>query len=317
MVNQEVKGAADTLTAADFRPVGQDIAAAEAISRPSITYWKDAWMRLRKNRVAFCSLLLIILYIGFAVVVPLVSPYDHFTNDSGAMNLAPSAAHPFGTDDLGRDLFVRVWRGARVSLVIAFIATVLNTLMGIIIGGISGYVGGKLDMVIMRGLDVLNGIPNIILSIMIMLVLGQGLLPIIIALVIVGWIGTARIVRGQVLQLKEHEFVAAARVMGISHLQIYKRHILPNITGLLITSMTFAIPTAIFSEAFLSYIGLGIASPECSLGLLAKSGSVYFKLFPYQLFFPAAAISLLMLAFSLLGDGLRDALDPNLRGFEK
>ena len=306
----------DTVRTEDFEHVGANISSTETISRPSISYWKDAWMRLKKNRVAFLCLIVIILYILCAIFFPLLSPYDYYTNDSSAMHQFPSWNHPFGTDDLGRDLFVRVWRGARVSLVIGIVATILNTFVGVVVGGISGYVGGKLDMFIMRALDVLNGIPNIILSLLIMLMLGQGLLPIIIALVIVGWVGTARIVRGQVLQIKELEFVAAARVMGIDHFSIYRRHILPNITGLLITSMTMAIPAAIFSEAFLSYIGLGIAPPECSLGLLARSGSTYFKLYPYQLIFPALAISILMLAFSLLGDGLRDALDPNLRGYE-
>ncbi len=304
------------LTKEDFDYKGPDVAATESLARPSVTYWKDAWLRLRKNKIAFTALVVIVLYILGAIVFPEIRPYDYYSNDALSMNMSPTSEHWFGTDDLGRDLFVRVWRGARVSLAIGVIATLLNTLTGVIVGGIAGYKGGHVDMLVMRTLDVLNGIPNLILAIMIMLVLGQGLIPIILSLIVVGWIGTARIVRGQVLQIKEQDFVAAARVMGISHITIYFRHILPNITGLLITSMTFAIPQAIFTEAFLSYIGLGIASPECSLGLLAKSGSIYFKLYPYQLIFPAVAISILMLAFSLLGDGLRDALDPSLRGYD-
>lgn len=306
----------DKIDASKFRRVGKNTESMETISRPALTYWQDVWRRIKENRVAFIGLIIIIVYIIFAIVGPAMSAYDYQSMDSSRKNEFVSSDHWFGTDELGRDLWTRVWRGARVSLSIGFIATLLNTVIGGLIGGIAGYYGGAVDMIIMRIVDVLYGIPYIIVAILVMVVMGTGIAPLIIAMIIVGWIGSARFVRGEILKLKEQDFVAAAKVLGVSDLTIIVKHIIPNIMGLIITNLTMAVPSAIFSEAFLSYIGLGIAPPECSWGLLAKYGVRMLRIHPYQLFIPAFFICTTMLAMNLLGNGLRDALDPRMRGTE-
>lgn len=299
-----------------FKTIGKNIEKMEAISRPNLTYWRDAWRRIKQNRVAFLGLLIIIVYIILAIIGPMISGYDYREINSSKMNQFVSSEHWFGTDELGRDLWTRVWRGARVSLSIGLISTLLNTVIGGLVGGISGYYGGKLDLILMRFIDVMYGIPYLIVSILVMVVLGPGITSLIIAMVIVGWIGTARFVRGEVLKLKEQDFVAAAKVLGVSDINIIIKHIIPNIMGLIITNLTMAVPRAIFNEAFLSYIGLGIAPPECSWGVLAKSGVKMIRIHAYQLFIPSFFICTTMLALNLLGDGLRDVLDPKLRGTE-
>ena len=304
------------IEASRFEHIGKDQGEMEQITRPNLSYWQDAWRRIKKNKVAFCSLLLILLYVLLAIFAPMLSQYGFAEVDSSHMNEFFSAQHWLGTDSLGRDLWVRTWRGARVSLSIGFIAAVLNACIGAVIGGVSGYYGGKLDMVIMRIIDVLYGIPSLIVTILVMVVLGSGIPSLIVALIIVGWIGTARFVRGEVLRLKEQDFVSAAKVLGVSNLKIIIKHIIPNIMGLIITNLTMAVPNAIFREAFLSYIGLGIAPPECSWGILAKEGVKMLRIKAYQLFVPAFFICTTMLALNFLGDGLRDALDPKLRGTE-
>lgn len=299
-----------------FVRVGKNVEKMEAISRPNLTYWKDAWRRIKKNKVAFAGLVIIIVYVFLAIFGPMMSKYGYTEIDSSRMNQFVSSEHWFGTDELGRDLWTRIWRGARVSLSIGFIATILNTVIGGLVGGVSGYYGGVLDSVIMRIIDIMYGIPYLIVSILVMVVMGQGITSLIVAMVIVGWIGTARFVRGEILRLKEQDFVAAAKVLGVGDFVIIVKHIIPNVMGLIITNLTMAVPKAIFNEAFLSYIGLGIAPPECSWGILAKSGAKMLRIYPYQLFIPSFFICTTMLALNLLGDGLRDALDPKLRGTE-
>ncbi|WP_425448227.1 ABC transporter permease [Dethiothermospora halolimnae] len=218
-----------------------------------------------------------------------------------------------GSDDLGRDVLVRVIYGARISLLIAFIATIVNFFIGILYGGISGYAGGKVDNIMMRIVDIISTVPLMLYVILLMVVLGSGLKPIIIALGSVYWVQMARIVRGQVLSLKEEEYVMSARVIGASHFRILLRHLLPNAMGPIIVSMTMMIPRAIFVEAFLSFIGLGVSAPKASWGTLANDALASLRSYPYQLFSPAIAICITMLAFNFLGDGLRDALDPRLR----
>lgn len=304
------------LNRTEFKVVGKNIEKMESITRPNLTYWADAWRRIKKNNVAFISLLVIVLYILMAIFAPMLSKYEYTAIDSSKMNQFISSEHWFGTDELGRDLWVRVWRGARVSLTIGFVATIMNTVVGGLIGGISGYYGGTLDSFIMRFIDVMYGIPRLIVQILMMVVLRPGIEALIIAMCITGWIGTARFVRGEIYRLKEQDFVAAAKVLGVSDFTIIIRHLIPNIIGLIITNLTMAVPSAIFSEAFLSYIGLGIAPPECSWGVLTKTGVKMLRVYPYQLFIPAFFICSTMLALNLLGDGLRDALDPKLRGTE-
>lgn len=298
-----------------FTVVGNDIENYNTITRPSLTYWQDAWMRLKKNKVAMLGLSIIVLYIIMAIIGPYLNSMDYRTTDSTATDQLPSLKHWFGTDSLGRDLWVRLWLGARVSLTIGFAVTLLNQFIGIIIGGISGYFGGTLDMIIMRIIDVLYGIPSLIVAILVMMVRGgSGMTSLIIAMVIIGWIGSARFVRGQVLQLKNQEFVLASKVLGASSMRIIMKHLIPNMMGLLITNITMAIPGAIFGEAFLSYIGIGIQPPDTSWGQLAQAGSQTFRVYPWEMFLPSFFISTTMLSLNLLGDGLRDALDPKMRG---
>lgn len=306
----------ETISKDKFRIIGKNSERLESISRPNLSYWQDAWRRIRRNKVAFFSLALVVLYVLLAVFAPILSRHTMAAQNADAMNQFSSKEYWFGTDSLGRDLWVRVWMGARVSLSIGFIATLINTVVGSLIGGIAGYYGGKVDMIIMRIVDVIYGIPSLIVTILVMVVLGPGIQSLIIAMIIVGWIGTCRVVRGEVLKQKEQDFVAAAKVLGVSNFKIIVKHILPNIMGILITNLTLAIPNAIFQEAFLSYIGLGISPPNSSWGILAKEGTKMLRVAPHELFIPAFFICTTMLALNLLGDGLRDAFDPKLRGTE-
>ena len=286
---------------------------AERIVRPCLTYWQDAWIRLRKNKIAMLGICLLTLYVVMSILGPRVGAYDFKAIDENQMDQAPSALHWFGTDTLGRDLWARVWVGARVSLSIGFLAASLNALIGVCIGGIAGHFGGKTDMVIMRFIDVVSGIPYLIVAILVMVALGEGISPLIIAMIIIGWVGSARLVRGQILQLKNQEYVLAARKLGASDARIIFRHLIPNTIGLILTNVTMAVPYAIFTEAFLSYIGLGVQPPNASWGLLARYGAQNFRFAPWQLFIPSFFICTTMLSLYLLGDGLRDALDPKLR----
>lgn len=286
---------------------------ADRMTRPSLSYWSDAWRRFRGNKVAMVSSVILLIIILMAIFQPMFSPYDYDTNDLFAINQAPSAAHIFGTDDLGRDIFVRCWEGARVSLAIAFVVAVLNGTIGILYGGIAGYFGGLADNVMMRFCELIASIPQMLWVVLLILIMKPGVLPIIIAIAVTGWIGMARLFRGQVFQLKESEFVMASRTMGAGSLWIILKHLLPNAMSPIIISMANAIPGAIFSEAFLSYIGLGIPLPMASWGVLASNGANKLLSYPYQLFFPALLICITMLCFNLMGDGLRDALDPRMR----
>ncbi len=295
---------------------GKDLKEMETISRPSLTFWQDAWRRFRKNKTAMLGLFIIVLYAVLAIFAPMVSPYKFSATDSSAMNALPSLQHLFGCDSVGRDQWTRVWMGARVSLSIGLVSALVNMCVGAVIGGLCGYYGGKLDMIVMRIVDILYGIPSLIITILVMMVLGKGVIALVVALCIVGWIGTCRFVRGEVYRLKEQDFVLAAKVMGVSDIVIILRHIIPNILGMMITNMCMAIPGAIFQEAFLSYIGVGIAAPNCSWGVLAKEGIQYLRIYPHEILIPALIICSTMLALNLLGDGLRDAVDPRLRGTE-
>lgn len=219
----------------------------------------------------------------------------------------------FGSDEFGRDMFTRLWEGGRVSFLIAFISVFMTIIMGIVYGGISGYVGGKTDIIMMRVIEVLMSVPSMLYIILLLTVMDPGLLPIILVLAFTSWMGTARLIRGEVLRLKHSEYVMAAETLGAGPIRIISKHLLPNTMGPLIVNMTMMIPSMIFSEAFLSYIGLGVPVPFASWGVLINSGAKIFTQTPHQLFVPAIALSLAMLAFNILGDGLRDALDPKLR----
>ena len=286
---------------------------ADKMSRPSLTYWSDAWRRFRGNKVAMVSAVILILIIGMAIFQPMFSKYTYDQQDWFAINQSPSADHWFGTDELGRDIFVRCWEGARVSLMIAFIVAILNGTIGILYGGIAGYFGGVADNLMMRFCELIASIPQMLWVVLLILIMKPGVFPIILAIAATGWIGMARLFRGQVFSLKESEFVMASRTMGAGSLHIILKHLLPNAMSPIIISMANVIPSAIFSEAFLSYIGLGVPLPTASWGVLASDGANKLLSYPYQLLFPSLLICITMLCFNLMGDGLRDALDPRMR----
>lgn len=302
----------------EFTWVGQDAGKMEGISRPSISYWKDAMGRLKKSKIAVACIAVLVIITLLAIVMPMISPYtvseQHLTHtNKGFFFQADGHMHLFGTDDLGRDIFVRIWFGARISLMIAFVAVFVNFIVGVLYGGISGYIGGNVDNVMMRFVEVLNGIPYLIIVILLMTVMPRGVITIIVAYATIGWIGMARLVRGQVISLKEQEYVVAAKVMGASSARIIAKHLLPNLLSVVIINITLSIPSAIFTEAFLSFIGLGVPIPLASWGTLANDGVRVFQSYPAQLALPAFFISITMLSFNLLGDKLRDAFDPRLR----
>ncbi|MEA4883379.1 MAG: ABC transporter permease [Clostridia bacterium] len=296
-----------------FKSVDKDIASAESIVRPSITYGQDAWRRLKKNRGAMIGLATVVVIIFIAVFGPMLSPYSYSDQSLFDQNQFISRAHWLGTDDLGRDLLTRIMYGARISLTVGFVASLINLTMGVVYGGISGYAGGSVDNVMMRIVEILDAIPLLLYVILLMVILKPGLQNILIALGLVYWLSMARIVRGQILSLKEQDYVLAARTIGASRWRILLKHLIPNAMGPIIVTATLNIPAAIFTEAFLSFIGLGVNAPMASWGVLASEALQSFRSYPYQLFFPAIAISLTVFAFNFFGDGLRDALDPKQR----
>jgi len=300
-------------TADMFKPVAKDIESAEAIVRPSVTYWQDAWRRLKQNRLAMVGLWVIVAIALIAIFGPMFSPYSYSDQSLFDQNMYISREHWLGTDDLGRDLLTRIMYGARISLTVGFVASFINLTVGVVYGGISGYYGGQVDNVMMRIVEILSGIPLLLYVILLMVVLRPGLQNILIALGLVYWLGMARIVRGQILSLKEQDYVLAARTIGADNSRIIYKHLIPNAMGPIIVTATLNIPQAIFTEAFLSFIGLGVNAPMASWGVLANDALPSFRTYPWQLFFPAIAISVTMLAFNFLGDGLRDALDPKQR----
>lgn len=301
------------LTKEHFEPIAVDLKQAESIKRPSLSFWADVWRRLKMNKVAMASLVFILILVACAIFIPIFSSNDYYTTDLAGKNKKPSAEHWFGTDDLGRDVFVRVWYGARISLEVGFAAAFIDLIIGVIWGGLAGFYGGRVDEIMMRIADILYAIPYLLVVILLMVVLEPGVGTIIIALTITGWIGMARIVRGQILQLKAQEFVLAARSLGADNNRLIFKHLIPNSLGPIIVTLSLTVPTAIFAESFLSFIGLGVSAPVASWGTMSNEGLSAMKYYPWRLMFPALFISITMLAFNLLGDGLRDAVDPRLR----
>lgn len=283
------------------------------ILRPGITYWQDVWRRLKENKLAMFGLVTIVIIIFLAIFGPLISPYSYSDQFLDHQGVKPNIKFWFGTDTLGRDIFVRVLYGARISLAVGFVATFINLTVGVIYGGIAGYMGGRVDNIMMRIVDVFYSIPLMLYVILLMVILEPGLKTIFIALGLVYWVEMARIVRGQVLALKEQEFILAAQALGANTTRILLRHLIPNAMGPIIVTITMSIPQAIFTEAFLSFIGLGVSAPMASWGMLASDAVSAIRSYPHMLMFPALAIAITMLAFNFLGDGLRDALDPRLR----
>jgi dipeptide transport system permease protein len=297
-----------------FTPVTDNFKDAEKISRPSISYWRDVWRRLKENKLAMFGLILISILAIMAIIGPHISGYTYYEQDFSRKNLRPNAEHWFGTDTSGRDLFTRAWYGARISLFIGIMAATIDFVIGIIYGGVSAIRGGRVDNFMMRFAEVLFSIPYLLMVILMMIVLERGIWPIIIAMTITGWIPMARLVRGQVLQLKELDYVHAANAMGAPTSWKLRKHMVPNTMGPILVNITLTVPTAIFAEATLSFLGLGIPAPQASWGTMASDSlsSILVGNF-YQLAIPALLISITMFAFNVFGDGLRDALDPKLR----
>lgn len=386
-----------------WQPIAHEERDKEKIARPSMTYWQDAWRRLKQNKLAMLGLVTIIILFMLAIFGPMFSKYSYSDQNLDLTNIPPrfeihkiaddkfvyikrdyhlvevsekgevlgrvtevqndminrkriydidgnevildysfaaknknnpdakkfalyvngqevepykkvfNKSYWFGSDAHGRDLYVRVLYGARISLSVAVVAAAVNFFIGVLYGGISGYAGGKTDNIMMRIVDIISTVPLMLYVIMLMVVMGSGLKTIMITLGTVYWVRMARIVRGQALSLKEQEYVLAAKTLGASTWRILVRHLIPNAMGPIIVALTMQIPSAIFTESFLSFIGLGVSAPMASWGTLASDALGGLRSYAYQLFFPSLAICLTMLAFNFLGDGLRDALDPRLR----
>lgn len=302
-------------TEALFLPYDQnkEIHHESSFSPSSYHYWMEAWQRLKSNRFAIAGLVILALLVLMAIIGPWLRPFTYYEMHLDLKNLPPSKTFWFGTDELGRDLFTRVWWGARISLFVGIVASLIDLIIGVFYGSIAGSIGGKAEEIMMRIADILYSIPYLLVVILLMVIVGSGIGTIIIALTMTGWIGMARIVRGQILQLKALDFVKAAHVLGASKSRILLRHLIPNAVGPIIVTVTLTVPTAIFAEAFLSFLGLGVQAPIASWGTMANDGLSALRYYPWRLFFPAAFISITMLSFNLLGDGLRDAFDPRLR----
>lgn len=317
--NKNLSASESRISADRFQWVGENKSSMEGISRPSVSFWQDSMRRLWKDKKAiFCIIVLAIVILG-AVIIPMISPYSiseqhlEHVNQPMFYTAEDGHMHIFGTDDLGRDIWTRVWDGGRTSLIIAFTAVAACLCLGVVYGGISGYFGGALDNLMMRIIEVLNGIPYLIIVILMMTVMEAGIGSMVVAYSLVGWMGMARLVRGQMMSLKEQEFVVAAKSMGASASRVIFKHLVPNIMSIVIIQITLQVPSAIFTEAFLSFLGLGVPIPQTSWGVLAQEGVSKMALYPTQLLLPSLFICITMLSFNLLGDSLRDALDPRMR----
>ncbi|HVJ50354.1 ABC transporter permease [Desulfitobacterium sp.] len=295
-----------------FSPLKQNLKT-DVINRPSTTLGQDAWRRFKMNPLAMIGLVILALFILVALFGPFFSKYNYYTNDLMSTRLQPSWVHPFGTDELGRDILTRVMYGTRISLLIGFGSVLINLTIGIFYGGISGYLGGRVDNFMQRVIDVIYSVPDLLYVILLMVTLGSGLHNIFIVMGLVNWVPMARTIRGQILALREQEFVLAARALGADTKRLLMKHLLPNSIGQIIVVAALQIPAAIFLEAFLSFIGLGVQPPDVSLGFMAAEGRMNIPSFPFALIFPALSIAILMLAFNFVGDGLRDAFDPKMR----
>jgi oligopeptide transport system permease protein len=295
-------------------PVFEQEYAGGTIARAQVGLWRDGFRRLRRNRLALAALIYLALLVVVAIVAIFWTPYNPATILPNTLTfLGPSAAHPLGTDELGRDLLSRMMQGAQISLIVGVGTSAVVLVIGVVVGLIAGYFRGWVDTVISVFINIFYGIPGILVAIILYLVLGRGLGNIMLAISATVWMDMARLVRGQAFSIREREFIEAARASGAKAPKILFGHILPNSLGPIIVQATFVIPAAILTEAFLSYLGLGIPSPLASWGSIASEGYAALPLEPYMMLWPAIALSVTLLAFNFLGDGLRDAFDPRQR----
>lgn len=333
IVNNRLLSMQADISPKDFEPATKQEMESLEKMRENVSYWQDAWRRLKENKIAMGALVVIILFILFAIIGPMIVPYGYEQQIRGHENLFPCMEHPFGTDNLGRDLLVRVMIGTRISMGIGVGASLIVLVIGSIYGAISGLFGGKVDSVMMRIVEIIYSLPDILIIILLQLmlkpvleaksasgeggnvlqILGPGIIAIFVVFGLLYWVGMARIVRAQVLSLKEMEYINAARALGAPNKRLIFKHLLPNSMGTIIVTTMLQIPAAIFTEAFLSFLGLGVSAPLASLGSLSSQALNGISSYPYMLIFPALAISLIILSFNLFGDGLRDALDPKLK----
>lgn len=283
---------------------------------PGRSLWYDAWVVLRRNRAAISALIILVTLTVIVVIAPLFIPYSIDETDWDNISVAPSLAggHLFGTDGLGRDLFVRTLQGGRISLLVGIVATLVSLLIGVTYGAVSGYLGGRIDQVMMRIVDILYALPFMFLVILLMVFFGRNILLIFVAIGAINWLDMARIVRGQTLSLKNREFIEAARAGGVTTARIIRRHIVPNLLGVVAIYVTLTIPQVILVESFLSFLGLGVQEPMTSWGALVNEGAQEMENAPWMLLFPASFLTITLFCFNFLGDGLRDALDPRDRG---
>jgi ABC-type dipeptide/oligopeptide/nickel transport system permease subunit len=275
--------------------------------------WRDAWRRLLRNKLAVGGGVVVIMLVLIAVFADFLAPYSYTKTNFGRPNEGPTSDYPFGTDQLGRDMLSRMIYGARVSMLVGVGAQVIIVLIGVPIGALAGWVGGRMDTVLTRFIDVMYAFPRLLFVILVMSMLGAGLLNIFIAIGLTGWVGIARQTRAQVLALRQKEFVEGARALGARSGRLLVRHVLPNALSPIVVAITFGIPEAIFTEAALSFIGVGINPPTPSWGQMVGEGQQYLRSSWHLCVVPSIAIAITMLSFTFLGDGVRDALDPRLK----
>lgn len=312
--------------------------------RPSFTFWKDVRIRLSKNKISvFCMFVLVSLTV-ISLIVPILSPYKYHEQiepmrtyvklpprvpylenfgimdgrDTKGVNVYEQKGIDdkyfyFGTDDLARDLWSRTWYGVRISIYIGILAAAINLFIGVTYGGIAGFYGGRVDNLMMRFTEIIGGVPDLVVMILFLLLFKPGIVTMSMAMVMTSWIGMARVTRGQVLKIKNQEYVLAARTLGASAPQLIMKHMIPNILPTIVVAITFNIPNAIFYEAFLAFIGLGLPAPAASLGVLINDGYTYLRTYPYMMLIPTVVLSILMLCLNLFANGLRDAIDPTIR----
>ena len=293
-----------------FLPLEEADLEAEAVTSAQKSFARDTWDRFSRNRLALIGLLCLALVALTALIGPLLSPYPYDGMNAAIRNQGSSLSHWFGTDQFGRDIFTRVLYGTRISLLIGFASTAINLVIGVVYGGIAGYVGGRTDMIMMRIVDVIYAVPAMIYMILLMLIFGSNVYSVMLGICVNGWVNMARIVRSQIMSLKEQEFAVAAFVIGADRKRILFRHLLLNCLGPIIVTVTLMIPQAIFNEAFLSFIGIGISAPQASLGTLAQDAKMLLNVYPMQMVWPVLVICIVVFSLNFIGEGLEAALNP-------